>query len=391
MIRITQNLKNNIKESLKISIMALVITLGVTYSYAAWVGPTSTPPNNNIDAPINVGETSQIKDGGLGVDTLAVFGNSSVSGYFKLGTTSDECNSGIEGAQRYVSGSGIQYCNGEEWVGLMSTSACMSSGSQSYTTPGIHTLDITDETSECNFEVVVKGAGGGLASGLIGSPAGAVGGATQFDFVPGSAGTFSFLVGGTGTTGSTGGGYGGGGSGGTNAGQGWYCSGGGGASAVSFESVVLSIAGGGGGIAAHLTGAHTGVGGSENNSGGSASGIGGDNNIGGAGSGASGNVGTSGAGGSNGGNGVSGSVGNGGVPGQGGIGFPQFFVSGGGGGASSGTSGCGGGGGGAGYGGGGGGEYAAGGGGYVNLSETSNALSVSGVSGGQNGSITISW
>lgn len=41
----------------------------------AWTGPTAAPPNNNADAPINVGTTDQIKDAGLGVDVLAVYGN----------------------------------------------------------------------------------------------------------------------------------------------------------------------------------------------------------------------------------------------------------------------------------------------------------------------------
>lgn len=42
----------------------------------AWTGPTSAPPNFNVSAPINVGTTDQIKNAGLGINALAVFGNS---------------------------------------------------------------------------------------------------------------------------------------------------------------------------------------------------------------------------------------------------------------------------------------------------------------------------
>jgi hypothetical protein len=57
---------------------------------AAWAGPTQAPPNGNVPAPINVGTIDQIKDGGIGVNTLAVFGNaviSTVSGYLNFGAT----------------------------------------------------------------------------------------------------------------------------------------------------------------------------------------------------------------------------------------------------------------------------------------------------------------
>lgn len=46
----------------------------------AWTGPTSAPPNGNVSAPINVGTTDQIKDAGLGLNSLAVFGNAIISG-----------------------------------------------------------------------------------------------------------------------------------------------------------------------------------------------------------------------------------------------------------------------------------------------------------------------
>lgn len=54
-----------------------LIVFGAFIAFA-WDGPTATPPNNNVDAPLNVGTTDQIKDAGLGVDVFAVYGNAYV-------------------------------------------------------------------------------------------------------------------------------------------------------------------------------------------------------------------------------------------------------------------------------------------------------------------------
>ena len=59
---------------------------------AAWSDPTEAPPNGNVAAPINVGTTDQVKNGGLGVNSLTVFGNSLFGGstgsnaYLNFGT-----------------------------------------------------------------------------------------------------------------------------------------------------------------------------------------------------------------------------------------------------------------------------------------------------------------
>ena len=65
----------------KTLILAIVLTaaLGVNYLFAAWTGPTQAPPAGNTDAPVHVGTTDQVKNGGLSVDALSVFGN----GYFQ--------------------------------------------------------------------------------------------------------------------------------------------------------------------------------------------------------------------------------------------------------------------------------------------------------------------
>ena len=62
--------------ALGIPLLALLSFTLVT----AWTGPTAVPPGNNVSAPINVGTTDQLKKAGLGVYSLAVFGNSSFFG-----------------------------------------------------------------------------------------------------------------------------------------------------------------------------------------------------------------------------------------------------------------------------------------------------------------------
>ncbi len=52
-------------------IVAIVFLFGLSYTYAAFVDNTSTPPNNNAPAPLNVGSEFQNKTGSLGVTGLA--------------------------------------------------------------------------------------------------------------------------------------------------------------------------------------------------------------------------------------------------------------------------------------------------------------------------------
>ena len=85
-------------------VVALGIPLLALLSFTlvtAWTGPTAPPPGNNVAAPINVGTTDQVKNGGLGVNSLAVFGNSLFGGstgsiaYLNFGTTVGELGYGI--------------------------------------------------------------------------------------------------------------------------------------------------------------------------------------------------------------------------------------------------------------------------------------------------------
>ncbi|HLP44274.1 MAG TPA: tail fiber domain-containing protein [Candidatus Nanoarchaeia archaeon] len=58
--------KQNISNSLKVITLALALSFGIQFAAAqSWTPPTSAPPGNNTYAPINVGASGQVKDGGL--------------------------------------------------------------------------------------------------------------------------------------------------------------------------------------------------------------------------------------------------------------------------------------------------------------------------------------
>ncbi|MFA6076985.1 MAG: hypothetical protein WC735_02830 [Candidatus Paceibacterota bacterium] len=63
-------MKKKVTQNIKSIILALILTVGVSYAYVvfgAWSGPTANPPGNNVDTPINVSGTLQTKTGGLTV------------------------------------------------------------------------------------------------------------------------------------------------------------------------------------------------------------------------------------------------------------------------------------------------------------------------------------
>jgi len=64
----------------------------ISYAVIAWTGPTAAPPSGNVAPPINVGATDQVKDGGLALNSLAVFGKTSALGNILF----------ADGASRYL-------------------------------------------------------------------------------------------------------------------------------------------------------------------------------------------------------------------------------------------------------------------------------------------------
>src|SRR3989338_845247 len=113
-------------QSFKIILLATLLAAGISYVYA-WTGPTQTPPNGNVSAPINVGVIDQIKDAGLGVNMLAVFGQGSFGGEVIIGSTGAACDINLEGGVRYDSGTQcLQLCSNNAWSNIQCPEQCAS-------------------------------------------------------------------------------------------------------------------------------------------------------------------------------------------------------------------------------------------------------------------------
>mgnify|MGYP003989934627 FL=1 len=105
----------------KTLILAFVLTaaLGVNYLFAAWTGPTQAPTGGNTSTPVHVGTTDQVKNGGLSVDALSVFGGGYFQGSVQVG------NSGADpqaGTIRW-NGTDLEVYKINAWVSLTGTGA----------------------------------------------------------------------------------------------------------------------------------------------------------------------------------------------------------------------------------------------------------------------------
>jgi len=63
-------MKKDLLNTLKILTVAIILSFSISAVFAQWVPPTQAPPGGNVDAPINVGATGQVKDGNLGANGL---------------------------------------------------------------------------------------------------------------------------------------------------------------------------------------------------------------------------------------------------------------------------------------------------------------------------------
>src|SRR3989338_9556697 len=118
------------------TLFLLFIGLLAATALQAWTGPTATAPAGNVAAPINVGTTDQVKDAGISVNSLAVFGSQyiqdklgvgrispvmsvDVNGTLRLGNGGEVCQAVTEGTLRYDSSKKVvQYCDGSDWQTL---------------------------------------------------------------------------------------------------------------------------------------------------------------------------------------------------------------------------------------------------------------------------------
>lgn len=158
----------------------------------AWTGPTATAPGNNVATPINVGTTDQVKNAGLSLNALTVFGSQyiqdklginktnpvvalQVVGTIIVGNGGEVCQAVTEGGVRYNSSSKkLEFCNGSAWTPVTSGTA----GSQMYSTPGTYVFTVPDYNS---LTVTMWGGGGGgdVSCGW-GGPQNTSGGASTF-------------------------------------------------------------------------------------------------------------------------------------------------------------------------------------------------------------------
>lgn len=258
----------------------------------AWTGPTQTAPNGNVAAPINVGTVDQLKNGGLGVSSLAVFGNAILSGaspYLNFGSTAGKSGYGIRdnnGVMEFRD-SGGEWTPFSTVAGRTGNNFTVSSDTQnvnlyvlagSPASPGTYTITINpgvtvSSASTANAALttgvwpagsIVKlinngniygrgGAGGGGSSGAWNSTAGAGG-------AGGPAMSIDYDVTVDNTNGNIFGGGGGGGGGGGTSNQ------------VSYQ--IYTIGGGGGGGGQGAVASNGGAGGDGNYADGNAGGSG---------------------------------------------------------------------------------------------------------------------
>ncbi len=104
------------KHITKFLILTIILTaaLSVNYLFAAWTGPTQAPPGGNTPTPIHTGSTPQVKDGGLSVNALSVFGG----GYFQESIQIGNSGANPQAGEIRWTGADFQGYMGGDWVSL---------------------------------------------------------------------------------------------------------------------------------------------------------------------------------------------------------------------------------------------------------------------------------
>lgn len=145
--------------TIKSLILVLALTIGMSYVFAAWTGPTGTPPNNNADAPINVSEFAQYKNAGLSLngDLLSL---ADICVIHMDGNTvvKDKCLKNLAGGTRggvskILAGTGITVTptTGTGDVTVSATNTSNSSDFEGF--PGYITCSFTDDSGFRNASV----------------------------------------------------------------------------------------------------------------------------------------------------------------------------------------------------------------------------------------------
>jgi hypothetical protein len=110
---------------------------------SAWSGPTANPPGNNVATPLNVGTSNQVKNAGLSVNALAVFGNTLLGGiagsnvFLNFGATPGSAGYGIwdnAGTLNFKNSNGSWQSLQAIVAGLVGSGQWANSGSNIYNT-----------------------------------------------------------------------------------------------------------------------------------------------------------------------------------------------------------------------------------------------------------------
>lgn len=90
--------------------MIIAVLAVAQFASAAWTGPTATPPNGNVPAPINVGSVNQVKSGGIGATSVVAdrfcLGSSCITSWPSGGSTTVDQQSNVGGT--------FKICNGND-------------------------------------------------------------------------------------------------------------------------------------------------------------------------------------------------------------------------------------------------------------------------------------
>jgi hypothetical protein len=168
---------------------------------SAWSGPPvgTTPPDNNVAAPVNIGTSDQVKNAGLSLNSLAVFGGAlgvktqspvtalDVAGSIKLGNGGELCQAVSAGVLRWnATSKTIDFCNGTEWKALSTTTPASSPPvtPQTYTYSNAGTYAFAIPQYNTMRVRVWGGGGGGGASNYFygGNLVGGSGGTSSFNY-----------------------------------------------------------------------------------------------------------------------------------------------------------------------------------------------------------------
>ena len=139
--------------------VALTLALVANFAYGQWADPTGAPPTNNAAAPVNVGISNQIKDGGLGVNALSVFGSAYIQGSdpanLPKGVVTLEVD-GIVGATAYCDQNG-QNCLS---LGTANTGTGLGESQQWYNVTASRSPGVSyQNTTGRPIQVCINGAG----------------------------------------------------------------------------------------------------------------------------------------------------------------------------------------------------------------------------------------